>query len=285
MLLRSRGEQGGAGLTAKPRETGRNSKKGNQVLSRAEQSVFAPGTVIFRPGDPGESCYRILQGRVEILKGCQENPERLALFEKGQIFGEMSLVNEKPRSVTAKAVTETRLEVVNRSDFERLILERPEETMKYLKALFERLRSLNARLEGEAPVRPGSDRGGRLTMKLVPLTDMARSAIPEEGLTLAVFPFRIGRASEREADLLQVNDLALPDVNPHFVSRNHLSLDVENGRPVVRDRGSYLGTIINGVTIGGEYRGAVCPLREGENEVIVGSAESPFRFRILVAFR
>ncbi|MBM3297419.1 MAG: cyclic nucleotide-binding domain-containing protein [Candidatus Aminicenantes bacterium] len=248
-----------------------------------KEQIFAAGSVIFRPGDPGDAAYRILSGSVEILGDHKDKSERLAVFGEGRIFGELSLVNEKPRSVTARAVTESRLEVVKRSDFEKMILERPRESLGFLEALFERLRSLNARLEGEAPAGPVTTARRSVSMKLVPLTDRARTAVPEEGLTLTVFPFRIGRASEHGRNLLQTNDLALADVNPHFVSKNHLSLDVDNGRPVVRDRGSFLGTVVNGVTIGGGHRGAVCLLREGENDLVVGSENSPFRFRVLVA--
>lgn len=247
--------------------------------------VFEPGDILFRPGDRGESAYLIFSGQVEILKNYPDKPERIALFEEGRIFGEMSLVNEKPRSMTARAVTETRLEVVNRDGFEEMILRRPAESLKYLKALFERLRLLMSRIEGDAGSRPEADEGKAWKMRLIPLTDMAKVSVPEEGLTLTVFPFRLGRASQHGQNLLQSNDLALADVQPHFVSRNHLSLDIDNGQPIVRDRGSYLGTIVNGVKIGGGHRGAVCPLREGENELVVGSEDSPFRFRILVSDR
>jgi hypothetical protein len=226
-----------------------------------------------------------LSGSVEIFRGSSDKPERLALFEGGQVFGEMSLVSEKPRSVTARAVTDTRLEVVSRGGFEEMILRRPGESLKYLRALFEKIRSLNARVEGAPAAELGTSTGRGVAMNLIPLTDAARSAVPGGGLTLTAFPFRIGRASEDGKSFLQVNDLSLPDSSPHFVSRNHLSLDVEDGRPLVRDRGSFLGTIVNGTTIGGEHRGAVCELREGENEVVVGTKGSPFRFRVVVSSR
>jgi len=260
-------------------------RKPKKSPSMKRVRVFRPGDILFRPGDRGESAYLILSGKVEIVKNHPERIERIALFEKGRIFGEMSLVNEKPRSVTARAVTETRLEIVDRDGFEEMILRRPAESLKYLKALFERLRLLMSRAEGEAGAGPEADEAKVWTMRLIPLTDMAKVSVPEEGLTLTVFPFRLGRASEHGKNLLQSNDLALADVKPHFVSRNHLSLDVDNGRPIVRDRGSYLGTIVNGVKIGGGHRGAVCPLRGGENDLVVGSEDSPFRFRVLVSDR
>jgi CRP-like cAMP-binding protein len=245
---------------------------------------FAAGEVIFRPGDPSEFAYIIKSGQVEILKGFPDSPVRLALLGPAQIFGEMGLVDERPRSLAARAVTEVRLKAVTRDEFATLIIKRPKESLKYLKTLFERLRAMNTRVAGELIPETAGQAETRLSVMLVPLTSKAGQVVPQEGLTLTVFPFRIGRASQELTgyDPMEINDLILPDESPYYVSKNHLSIDVEQGRAIIRDRGSYLGTVVNGLSLGGHHRGASAVLREGDNEVIIGSTHSPFRFRLTV---
>ena len=73
------------------------------------------------------------------------------------------------------------------------------------------------------------------------------------------------------------------DQKPFQVSRNHLSIDRwEQGRFVVRDRGSFLGTLVNGHHIGGTSRRRIAELKPGENTLIVGSEDSPYKFAVSV---
>jgi CRP/FNR family transcriptional regulator, cyclic AMP receptor protein len=248
------------------------------------ERVAAAQEMIFRPGDPSDFAYVIQSGSVEILKSFPEKPSRLALLQDGEIFGEMGLVDERPRTLAARALSETRLTTVTREEFVDMILERPQESLKYLRTLFERLRAMNTRVAGEAALDTQATSRPPLLVTLIPLTDRARESLPREGLRLTRFPYRIGRLSQHnpESDPLQINDLSLPDESPFNVSKNHLAIEIEHGRVVVRDRGSYLGTVVNGTSVGGGHRGASAVLLEGDNEMALGSSRSPFRFRIVV---
>jgi pSer/pThr/pTyr-binding forkhead associated (FHA) protein len=84
---------------------------------------------------------------------------------------------------------------------------------------------------------------------------------------------------------MEVNDLKLLDGKPFNVSRNHFAIERGPDGVQVRDRGSYVGTIVNGVQIGGHHHVATVPLAVGENEVVAGSPRSPFRFRVVVALQ
>ena len=53
--------------------------------------TFAAGHVFFRPGDPGDRAYLLHDGQVEIVGGPSGSSSRLALFEPGEVFGEMAL--------------------------------------------------------------------------------------------------------------------------------------------------------------------------------------------------
>jgi pSer/pThr/pTyr-binding forkhead associated (FHA) protein len=74
-------------------------------------------------------------------------------------------------------------------------------------------------------------------------------------------------------------------MTPFNVSRDHFAIERVPEGVQVRDRGSYVGTIVNRVQIGGHHHVASVPLAVGENEVVAGSPRSPFRFRVVVALR
>jgi pSer/pThr/pTyr-binding forkhead associated (FHA) protein len=106
--------------------------------------------------------------------------------------------------------------------------------------------------------------------------------LPPQGFKIEQTQFRVGRSSSRSEDPLEVNDLSLSDSPPFNVSRNHFAIERKPDGVLIHDRGSYLGTIVNGHAIGGHHHGASIALIEGENEVIAGSSHSPFRFKVIV---
>ena len=70
--------------------------------------IYSPNEIIFKKGDPSDFAYLIKSGQVEILKDHPENSFRIATLEDGSILGEMGLVDERPRSLTARAVKENK---------------------------------------------------------------------------------------------------------------------------------------------------------------------------------
>jgi pSer/pThr/pTyr-binding forkhead associated (FHA) protein len=122
---------------------------------------------------------------------------------------------------------------------------------------------------------------------LVGLTPAAAAVFfPTRDFRLTHLPFRVGRLPVAgEAQPIEVNDLLLSDTTPFNVSRDHFTIERVPDGVQVRDRGSYVGTIVNGVQIGGHRHVATVPLAVGENEVVAGSPRSPFRFRVVVALR
>jgi CRP-like cAMP-binding protein len=86
-----------------------------QLSRRQLQSVekilhtrrYTPGEVVFRQGDPGVGMYIIARGRVTISQEPDDTP--IAELGEGDFFGEIALLNERPRSATAVAVESTTL--------------------------------------------------------------------------------------------------------------------------------------------------------------------------------
>ena len=64
---------------------------------------FATGEVIFSEGDDSHEAYLILSGRVEVLKAAPGGPLCLAVLGGGDLLGEMGLLEDQPRSATARA--------------------------------------------------------------------------------------------------------------------------------------------------------------------------------------
>jgi hypothetical protein len=242
---------------------------------------FQPGEVFFRPGDASDTAYLIQSGQVEVLFGDPKKPARSAVLGPGMVFGEMALIEERQHFATARAVTAGAATTMDRAQFERDLLQDPARCRAYLRNLFERLRQLSGAF-GDAPVPPSPAAKHRVIIR--PLTRKTAEVLPDDGLTVTQFPFRIGRASESdERAALDLNELWLLDRKPFTVSRNHLLIDrAEDGGLVVIDRGSHLGAIVNEMHIGGKAAHQSAPLVEGENVVILGGSKSQFQFRVTV---
>ncbi|MDQ6940321.1 MAG: cyclic nucleotide-binding domain-containing protein [Verrucomicrobiota bacterium] len=104
------------------------------------------GDVVFREGDPGDSLYLIGKGSVQISKlGRGGNQETLAYIQSGNFFGEMALLDGKPRSANATAVEPTVLASVNEETFQHILELAPNRLhMNFLRSVSERLRHVNS---------------------------------------------------------------------------------------------------------------------------------------------
>ncbi len=113
-------------------------------LFQKSVKAFEPGQVIFKEGDPGEQMFIIIQGAVEIRKRTSASTARtLSTFKPGDVFGEMAIIENKPRSATAVATTASRMLVLNEPLFLAMIERNPDFARKMIQVLSERLRKAN----------------------------------------------------------------------------------------------------------------------------------------------
>lgn len=248
----------------------------------AEKNYLA-NELIFQKGDPSDFAYIIRSGQIEILRDYPEKPLRLATLDAGNVFGEMGLIDERPRSLTARAISNTKLSTVTRDEFADLMQNNPHEALKYLRMFFERLRAMNMRVAAnEIPEHNHSQTPKEFEVMIFPNSPAAEKFISSDGYRLDTQVFRVGRNSNRHEDPLEINNLILTDSSPFNVSRNHFSIEKHPENVIVHDRGSFLGTIVNGQVIGGHHHSASIALKDGENEIIAGSHHSPYKFRVAV---
>jgi CRP-like cAMP-binding protein len=119
-----------------------------------EQRLFArfgkevpKGTTLFRENEPGQEMYIIQSGRVRISKKVREIEKTLTILGKGEFFGEMSILNNKPRSATAEVIEDAKLLVIDPQTFETMIRNNAEIALRIIKNLSARLQEADNQIE------------------------------------------------------------------------------------------------------------------------------------------
>jgi len=258
---------------------------------------FEPGEVIIKEDDMGETAYIIERGKVEVTKELNGKMIHLGFVGNGETFGEMSMIDDKPRSATVTAVEETVAREIHRDGFFESLQSDPEVAISILKVLFERLRESHVRIlqlqqaapdafrslfeglpETEKPSVSSEVSGPAVSME--GLTPIAVQSLPQHPFIIREYPFLIGRKSR---DPLSYNDLKIADTVPLQISRHHMEFIKVGNRIGVSDRGSYLGSIVDGRQLGGK-EGTPGPLffEGSEGTLILGNYKSNFRYKIKI---
>jgi hypothetical protein len=249
---------------------------------------YKAGETILRQDEPGETAFIIERGQVEVLKTLADGQQvHLAFLSTGETFGEMSMIDDKPRSATVSAVEETVIREIHRDAFFQSLQTDPDIGVNLLKVLFERLREAHATIAQlqtdrpesfPPPVSPAAPGQPPVHVFIEGATPRAVAVLPSNPLPITKFPFRIGRQSR---DLLAHNDLTIPDTAPLQISRHHVALIKHADRIGIVDRGSTLGALVDDQQLGGPqgnpgpifFSGAVTRL-------ILGNPHSPFQYQI-----
>ena len=82
---------------------------------------IAPGQYLCRSGGPGDACYIVGRGQIEILADHDDEERLLATLGPGHAVGEISLLDGKPRSASVRAKTECIIFALKRDDFDQLL--------------------------------------------------------------------------------------------------------------------------------------------------------------------
>jgi CRP-like cAMP-binding protein len=93
------------------------------------------GTVLIARGATGKEFIIVLDGRVEVRRGDSVIAER----GSGDFFGEIALLDDRPRTATVVAVTPVQIEVINRGEFKELLREVPEMAATLMTTMAQRL--------------------------------------------------------------------------------------------------------------------------------------------------
>ncbi|MBW1642119.1 MAG: cyclic nucleotide-binding domain-containing protein, partial [Deltaproteobacteria bacterium] len=111
------------------------------VASVTEDSVFQPGEIVIKEGEPGEIMYLIIEGEVSVNKGQEQGHEiELDRINAGDYFGEMALFEDMPRSATIRTEKETHLLMLHKREFAEIVREYPQIALNICRVLGARLR-------------------------------------------------------------------------------------------------------------------------------------------------
>ena len=117
-----------------------------QLCRSATLTLLPPGTRFIREGDPGDSLFLVLSGKIEVSKRDGEQEVLLAVRGPGEVVGEMSLLEQWPRAASADTVEPTEVLEIGQGAFRKLLERRPALAASILRIMAGRLRSTEASL-------------------------------------------------------------------------------------------------------------------------------------------
>jgi uncharacterized membrane protein len=123
------------------------------------------GDAIFQTGDAGDAMYLIEGGRVRIhIRDADGDDVTLAELARGDFFGEMAILDGKPRSASATVKEDARLAVLPREDFLAFVRRNPDVALKMLAAITNRLRRTDDLLRHRVSRNVNEEEAARLTL-------------------------------------------------------------------------------------------------------------------------
>lgn len=266
---------------------------------------YNPGEIILKEGDPSDVVYKIVSGKVEVFKEQDGQTILLGVMKAGEFLGEMGVVDDEPRSASARAKTQVTMIIYEEEEFFSLISQDGSLAEKMILRLCERVRTLTRKLAKtafstktgdtaveEAPVGEPQDvpaqaspegESTHLRLTVLPLSERLLPSLPKEGITVMELPFSVGRLPVgKEPKPVVPIDLGIEDSRPFRLSRQHFAFYQNPKGCGVLDLGSALGTEVNGVFLGHSFGKDFEYLKRGENKITAGGSGSPFTFKVLL---
>jgi CRP-like cAMP-binding protein len=254
----------------------------------AEKDPFArflkhhdKGSVLFEEGDEGEELYIIRSGKVAIKKRVAHGEVTLAVLEKGDFFGEMSMLEHIPRTAGAEMEEAGKLIVIDSEVFGDMIKANPEIAVRMLRKYSLRLRETTKQIEelavkAEAGVIAGvvPEAEASPVSTVQPTSSEQTPAAPQSTEAMAYF---ISKASGNVFPVFKADALigrydsvtgSTPDVDltqedaSRNISRRHARLVTKEGKHFVAEEiGTMNGTFLNGEKL---PTGVLTPINDGD---------------------
>ncbi|MFQ5534677.1 MAG: cyclic nucleotide-binding domain-containing protein [Sphingomonadales bacterium] len=245
---------------------------------------FSTGETIYREGDVSDAVFVIESGSVEVSRNFDGRGVRLGLLGSGEIFGESGVIQDKPRSTTMMALSEVKALKLSAQQFLGAFGEDNPVGLPLLRMLCERLAKADEKLLDKKIGKAANARATEIgSIRLLGASPVVGSQIGADGIPVKEFPFRVGRrVTPNQATVATAHGLSLHVFSDYSISAEHFAIEKRQGNIIVRDLGSYLGTIVNGARLSRYGGSATAPLNFGANTVIAGTTESPYRFTIVI---
>lgn len=239
---------------------------------------YGAGERIFTEGDLGTTMYIVQSGKVRLFRLVEGQKRVHGMMEKGDFFGEMSILEGLPRTLSAEAVEDSELIEINSMTFDKMIKGNIEIAIRMLRKLSIRLREAERRIEslqaGGASASPSRPVAPARAKAAPPAGVGTRLEVEGEG---AVFPLGtdetlIGRF-DPVTELMPDVDLTQVDLK-RSVSRRHARLvRAADGFALTEEVGALNGTFVNGTKL---VTGRPHPLQDGD-KISLGMVKLVFR--------
>jgi len=185
--------------------------------------TFQAGEMIFSEFEPGDNFYLIQSGRVELVKIIGDIEKTLDILQPSEMFGEMAILENSPRSATAIALDTVKVLEFNRQNFEILMMGNPKIALTLLKMFTKRIYDSKRRF-------------------MILTLEEPQAKIADVFLMLDETQTNIDKATERREFRTTVDDIAhwagmgvsqAKDIINHFVTQRRM--EVFNDRIIVKN--------------------------------------------------
>jgi len=249
----------------------------------ARTRSFSDGEVLLEAGSDHETGFVILSGHVEIRNA---TGGLIELASQGAVLGAVSLLFGGGQEYRATAKGAVEAISVDRASVSAQLARNPDLVRESAAAILARLDLVPQAERDTVPVDhdgPVATPGGWSEIRLKPASTATRAGLSRRGQEITRMPFGVGRKPLRGEQSPRTEvALMFPDSKPYNLSRSHFVIERGHNALMIRDVGSQLGTVVNGLRIGIEEPLNAVALHIGENEIIAGGSDSPFRFVIEV---
>ena len=138
------GIEGGFGeeidvLASIPMFAGMDRSKLKLLSFASDRYQYEPGEVVIKQGDVGDKAYVIIDGEADVMLETSEGQKKLVTMAKNDLFGELALLCEAPRTATIQASTALQVMSIEKDIFFSLIAEDPQMSARVTRSVAERL--------------------------------------------------------------------------------------------------------------------------------------------------
>jgi len=131
-----------------PLFAGLNETELNHLATDFRPRFFRQGETIFHEGDPGQALYVVARGRIRIYIQNEEGQETsVILYGPAALFGELAVIDERPRSANASAMEDTILYTLDRAHFREHLKQLPQLALNFMQTLADRVRYNTTQME------------------------------------------------------------------------------------------------------------------------------------------
>jgi len=173
----------------------------NAVSALATTRTYPKNTIIISEGDDSDSLYAVLSGKVKVYLSDDEGKEIIInIHGSGDYFGEMALLDDKPRSASVMTLEESKLAVLSKSAFEDCLSKNPQISLPIIRGMSKRLRNLTENVKSLALM----DVYGRVARTLLDMAEpIGDTLVINQRLTQREIASMVGASREMVSRILK----------------------------------------------------------------------------------